>query len=296
MPHIHTAEGEHDHSVSFFIFRTDLGEPRVMLHMHRKVGKLMMFGGHVELTEHPWSAALHEITEETGFDHQQLRILQPERAPLHLTNAVVHPAPVSHATQIYPGDVAHFHTNISYAMTAAGPPAGAPDPGESTDIRLLTRDELLALPDDLVEESFRELAVEIFDYYLHAWAPKSLATFAVDVENEDDFEKRLEESLGTGPLPLVSNPREPGEVRSHLIALIRQRCHALGVRQPLLRIEGDAYELSWTGRPKVPTLTVHDTGIMVYWHTSPPYDSVLFLREEIDLILTSETFALARAA
>jgi 8-oxo-dGTP pyrophosphatase MutT (NUDIX family) len=295
MPHIHTAEGEHDHSVSFFIFRTDLGEPRVMLHMHRKVGKLMMFGGHVELTEHPWAAALHEITEETGFDHEQLRILQPERAPLHLTNAVVHPAPISHATQPYPGEVPHLHTNISYAMTAAGPPAGAPDVGESTDIRLLTRDELIALPDELVEESFRELAIEIFDYYLHAWAPKSLSTFAVVVETKDEFEARIEASLG-GSLPVISEPREPGEVRSFLLALIRQRCQKLGIRQPLLRIEGNVHELSWTGHPQVPTITVHDTGIMVYWHTSPPYDSVLFMREEIDTVLASETFALVRAA
>lgn len=67
MPHIHTKPGQYDHTVTAYIVRTDGDDPKVLLHMHRKLGMLLPPGGHVELDETPWAAMAHELTEESGY-------------------------------------------------------------------------------------------------------------------------------------------------------------------------------------------------------------------------------------
>lgn len=56
---------------------TEGDEPRIILHKHRKLKMLLQFGGHVELDETPWQAVLREIAEESGYDKNQLKLLQP---------------------------------------------------------------------------------------------------------------------------------------------------------------------------------------------------------------------------
>ena len=54
MPHIHNQPGQHDICVSGYIVKiTEGAEPRIILHKHRKLNKLLQFGGHVELDETP---------------------------------------------------------------------------------------------------------------------------------------------------------------------------------------------------------------------------------------------------
>jgi 8-oxo-dGTP pyrophosphatase MutT (NUDIX family) len=79
MSHIHKKPGQHDHTASTFLFRTDFSEPKVMLHFHQKLGSYMQFGGHVELNETPWQTVIHELREESGYDIDQLQILQPKQ-------------------------------------------------------------------------------------------------------------------------------------------------------------------------------------------------------------------------
>lgn len=177
MPHIHTAPGHHDHTVSFFIVRTDFPEPKLMYHVHRKTGRLSMFGGHVELHETPWSAALHEIREETGYRHEQLTILQPQERITALTGAVVHPMPVVNSTGQYPHEVPHFHTDTMYALIAEGEPLDRPEEGESTDIRLFTLDELALIPEEEIFEVWREIGAYILREIYPKWKPLPLDTF-----------------------------------------------------------------------------------------------------------------------
>jgi 8-oxo-dGTP diphosphatase len=66
MAHIHTKPGQHDFTASAFIIRIDTPKPKVLLHMHKKLGVLLQPGGHIELNENPWQAVHHEIEEETG--------------------------------------------------------------------------------------------------------------------------------------------------------------------------------------------------------------------------------------
>ncbi len=177
MAHIHTEPGHHDHTVSFFIVRTDFDVPKIVYHMHRKTGKLSMFGGHVELNETPWQAALHEITEETGYLHSQLSILQPTQRILKLTDAAVHPVPVVNSTGKYPIATPHFHTDTMYALIASEEPAGEPEEGESTDIRLFTLEELRAIPEDQIFEAWREVGEYILTAIYPAWIANSLESF-----------------------------------------------------------------------------------------------------------------------
>src|SRR3954465_16018556 len=97
MPHIHTEPGQHDHTVSAYIFRTDFSEPKVMLHLHKKHGTYMQFGGHIELNENPWQAITHELREEAGYELDELFILQPHQRLMHLSRgAIAHLQPDSH--------------------------------------------------------------------------------------------------------------------------------------------------------------------------------------------------------
>lgn len=184
MAHIHTGIGEHDYTVSFFIIRLDLDEPRLMLHQHRRVNKLMMFGGHVELNETPWAATIREIGEETGYRPEQLRILQPRIVRPQLSEAILHPTPVCHSTGKYPGaDPLHYHTDTAYAFVTHEPPTDRPGEDESTDIREVTLQDLLNIKDDHIMAFTREVGLTIFDNYLQGWQPFPLGIFELTSEH-----------------------------------------------------------------------------------------------------------------
>lgn len=175
MPHIHTEPGQHDHTVSIYLFRTDLDTPKVLLHFHHKMNAYAQFGGHVELDETPWQAAVHELKEESGYDMSALRLLQPTHRLKHIENAVVHPQPVVHATMGYPSYGEHFHTDTVYAFLTDKDPASPPEEGESSDLRLFSRDEI-ALGKE-IDTITRDIALHIFDEILPYWQTVSPSEF-----------------------------------------------------------------------------------------------------------------------
>jgi 8-oxo-dGTP pyrophosphatase MutT (NUDIX family) len=176
MAHIHTEPGQYDHTVSAFIIRTDSSEPKVMLHLHKKHGTYLQFGGHIELDETPWQAITHELVEEAGYDLDQLSILQPAKRLTHLSNdAIVHPHPVSHNTHIFNDN--HAHIDITYVMIASSIPRHKPAEDESTDIRLFTRSELLALSNEQILENVREIALYILDEIFGYWEEVPTSAF-----------------------------------------------------------------------------------------------------------------------
>ncbi len=175
MSHIHTKPGQHDHTVSAFIVRTDFDEPKIMLHKHKKLGVYMQFGGHIELDETPWQAIAHEIPEETGYEMSQLRILQPVERLKSVSRSKLHPVPVCHNTHSIPGN--HFHTDLDYAFVADEPPKGAIGEDESTDIKLFTREELLAHPKSDIFKEVVDITLYIFDVCLPKWEQLSTSEF-----------------------------------------------------------------------------------------------------------------------
>lgn len=179
MPHIHTEEGQHDLTASFLIVRFRDGSPETLFHRHRKIHKYMMFGGHVELNETPWESVLHEVVEETGYEHKQLQVLQPPYGITQLDGAKIHPVPVVFSTKEYPGaEKTHHHTDATYALITSEDPAGTPDAEESLDWKWLTLDELNALPDDDVVEAWRQVARHVLTHYVYAWNARPLSMYA----------------------------------------------------------------------------------------------------------------------
>ncbi len=175
MPHIHTEPGQHDHTASVYLFRLDFAEPKILLHFHRKLHAYMQFGGHIELNEHPMQAAAHELYEESGYDMSQVRILQPQQRLAHISDSLVHPQPIIHST--HPIGKDHFHTDSAYAAVTHEAPRNNPGEGESTDIRLFTRSELLTLPAEQTIENMREIALYAFDVILPTWQEVAAETF-----------------------------------------------------------------------------------------------------------------------
>lgn len=177
MPHIHTNPGEHDSTASAFIVRLDTPEPSILLHVHKKIGKLLQFGGHVELNENPWQAILHELKEETGYNPEQLKILQPKNMLDKLGDAILHPHPVCLNTHDFNGSPDHKHTDASFAFVANASPIGKPDSGESTDFRLVTLAELNNLTDDEIVPNVRTIASYVLTVCLPTWRQVELDTY-----------------------------------------------------------------------------------------------------------------------
>jgi len=178
MPHLHTAPGAHDLTVSAYVFMQDGAEVRLWLHWHKKLQQWLQFGGHVEQHEHPWAAIIHELHEESGYQADQLRILQPATFLKPLTGAVLHPADVCTNTHHFP-DLDHFHTDIAYAFTTDQQPRNKPVDGESTRLHAFTRSELLALQASEIPESSREIALFIFDQLLPSWVATDCSNFFI---------------------------------------------------------------------------------------------------------------------
>ena len=176
MPHIHNNPGQHDHTVTAFIVRADGDEPKVLMHMHRKLGMLLPPGGHIELNETPWAAMAHELTEESGYTLEDLMIMQPPVRIRALSNVVLHPQPIASQTHDITSD--HFHSDSGYLFVANGEPSGALHDGESSDLRWMSRQEIVAASNEELYANTRETVLAIFDEFLAAWEPVLATSFS----------------------------------------------------------------------------------------------------------------------
>lgn len=164
MPHIHTNPGQVDQSATAFIIRNDLDKPKMLLHVHRKLGSLLPPGGHVELDETPWMAMAHELREESGYSLDELQVVQPKIRLKVLSGITLHPLPlVSNTHDISPD---HFHTDLDYLFISSAEPQGMPDEGETAEMQWLGRAEIAAVPAENIYENTREIALFIFDEVL----------------------------------------------------------------------------------------------------------------------------------
>ena len=160
MAHIHNEPGQHDYTVGAYVIRLDQEEPKVLLHLHKKMQMLLPIGGHIELDETPWQAVLREVEEESGYSAEQLKVLQPKQRITSLSDIIVHPQPVVVSDQDVSSD--HFHTDLGYAFVVQGDPSGVIGEGESDELRWLTKSELDKL---MVAEIFPNTR-EIYDFIL----------------------------------------------------------------------------------------------------------------------------------
>ena len=177
MPHIHTKAGQHDLAVTAYIIRTDTPEPQALVHMHRKLRRLLPVGGHVELDETPWQAISHEIREESGYVFSDLKVLQPRVRLMNTRDVVQHPYPLSMNTHAVPEN--HFHTDIQYGFTAKSAPTTFIRDGESPDLRWVTQAEMNALDSSLIFMSVVDVYNFMFDQVLREWEEVPVSEFAL---------------------------------------------------------------------------------------------------------------------
>lgn len=98
------------------------GRRGTVLHLHRRIGRWLQPGGHIDLGEKPEDAARRETREETG-----LAVEHPPDGP-RLVHLDVHPA------------LDHLHLDLRYLLIA--PDADPlPGPGESPQVRWYDWDE-----------------------------------------------------------------------------------------------------------------------------------------------------------
>ena len=179
MPHIHERPGQHDMTVSAYIVRIDEDEPKCMVHMHRKMGKLMQIGGHIELTETPWQSLAHELVEESGYSLDELQVVQ------HTADRVMEVASINHPTPFcvntHSVGNGHFHSDLCYGFVANAPAKNAPAEGESADIRWLTIAEMEAAVQ-------RGEALEDM-MHVYAYLVRNLGTYALVAAREFSLQK-----------------------------------------------------------------------------------------------------------
>jgi 8-oxo-dGTP pyrophosphatase MutT (NUDIX family) len=111
---------------SAFIVRPDTGE--VLLHHHRHLATWLQMGGHDDGEHNPSATALREGAEESGLS--DLAFLSPEILDLD-----VHEIPAR------PGQPAHLHHDVRYALLTRTPGAIRRDVTESLDLRWFTMED-----------------------------------------------------------------------------------------------------------------------------------------------------------
>jgi 8-oxo-dGTP pyrophosphatase MutT (NUDIX family) len=104
---------------------------QVLLHHHRRLGRWLQLGGHIEPEESPAAAALREAHEESGLEALAL-----------LTGTIfdvdVHDIPAGK------GEPEHQHFDLRYVVVAPSTEGHSMDPLESLDLAWFTLDDARA--------------------------------------------------------------------------------------------------------------------------------------------------------
>jgi 8-oxo-dGTP pyrophosphatase MutT (NUDIX family) len=131
-------------------------QQRILLHYHRKLGKWLPPGGHIEDNELPDEAAVREVLEETGI---RARLMGGRGLPIDEPLQLVLPAGIQ-VENIYAG---HQHIDLVYF--------GLPEPD---DLLAAEIDPHLAESDQVGWYALAELARLGASDEIQAWAARAL--------------------------------------------------------------------------------------------------------------------------
>jgi hypothetical protein len=120
------------------------------------------------------------LTEESGYELDQLKVLQPRQRMQAQSGATVLPVPVSFITHQFDNPLhqkEHHHDDLGFALVTPEPPRQKPQAGESTVIRYLTKKDLLATPESRLPGDVRQTFIFIMDYCLKHWESLDINDF-----------------------------------------------------------------------------------------------------------------------
>lgn len=116
-----------------------VSERGVLLHRHKRLGRWLQPGGHVDPGEAPSAAAVREVVEETG-----LVATHPDAGP-----SLVH-------VDVHDAARGHVHLDLRYLLEAP-PDEPRPPPGESPDVSWFDWDAVVVIADDALVGALRAL-------------------------------------------------------------------------------------------------------------------------------------------
>jgi len=130
MPHLHTASGECDLTVTGYIVHDE----RVLMQMHRKLGIWLAPGGHVEWDQTPIEALYEEIRQEAGIPRSALELIATNSLQHLITRTRSEGVPTPFDIDVHPVPAPdapnHRHTDMAYALRSMTDDV-RPEPGES---------------------------------------------------------------------------------------------------------------------------------------------------------------------
>lgn len=137
--------------VTASLFIVDTKAKQILLHHHRRLGRWLQMGGHLEPGESPAIAALREGREESGL--ADLELLAPGILDLD-----VHPIPAGK------GEPDHFHFDVRYVARTRTPGNIAMDAAESNQLAWMPLERAI----ELMQEEASTRALEKIRALLHS--------------------------------------------------------------------------------------------------------------------------------
>ena len=164
MPHIHDLI---DYTTSAFILHPT--EPKVLLLKHKKIGKWLQPGGHIELSENPIQALHHELEEETGLKPSDYTIIEPSDSPKPTGESVsntVLPLPFYINEHFWDGKGPHKHVDFCYLAKSMTEKL-TDDPDGASDIGWFTLEQVVTMHEsgDMYQDT-RTIIEWLFDKYM----------------------------------------------------------------------------------------------------------------------------------
>lgn len=133
-----------------------VNDDKVLLHQHKKYNTWFPLGGHVEIDEFPYEAAIREVKEESGLD---VKFVKTEIAPfIELARVKRIPAPFCLLHEGIGGDE-NFFDFIYIAKTEGTVPQ--PASGESKNFKWFSYEELLKSD---IKPHVKNTAIAVLDY------------------------------------------------------------------------------------------------------------------------------------
>lgn len=130
---------------------------KILLTLHRKLGKWMQLGGHLEGEKDLLAGALREAVEESGL--KEFKVLVPEPFDCDVHGIPARP-------QAQPPEPAHDHYDVRFLIASAEPEENILISDESSDLKWFSLDEALKLTQN--EESMQRPLKKIMAWRTHA--------------------------------------------------------------------------------------------------------------------------------